>query len=607
MMLTWLLHALYSTAIADLLSIAFGRLTPLISGISLMIGTFFAWKHAKRFKSSHPEFKWNAFSESSAGTLEIVLFTFLVYVGFRHFIWIFYRADFGWSSLSAYNFGDLPLHINYIRSMANGIAFPPHNPSFASQLLHYPFGPDLYNGLFEILGVRTQAHLTVVGIFAFLTSLVFLRAFGGWWAVGAFFLSGGFAGWDFATKGLGNSHQAVDWKNLLLCVFITQRGMLFALPVGIFLLHCTQKHFARLTVLNRSQMTVLGLMWAILPLFHLHTFVAISLMMLSFALANGGWRGARELFLSRMALIAYIPATYQVLASTEFLKKASVVKIRWGWMADSSQFTWFAIKNFGPWLFLPVFIAVALYRRRRSNFDSRETRALTFEFVFDVVLFAVFLNVMLAPWEWDNIKVLIWPYLGLARLAWIVVDPFLEKFRGATARGGIATVLFFSGFSVVLWSVQSPRLTGVQIYHTSQIAYAEGALANVPADAVFAAAMTHDHVLTYFGRMRAVGYEGHLWSHGIDASTAIPKMKSLMNGEGDWQTLVKDLGIDYIYWGPQEAAIFGSTPKPWMPKLKNVSRVSEHAVYSVHEVIGESAKTEASRPQIPREPAVKGD
>lgn len=579
MILGWLLHAFYSTALAYLLSLAFGTLSLPIAVISVVFGAVFGFRHAKRFANSHPEFQWVQFSKTSAGTVEIVLFTFLLYVGIRHFVWLFYPQDHGWSTLTAFNFGDLPLHINYVRSLAGGISFPPHNPSFASQLLHYPFGPDLYNALFEVMGVRLQAHLAVVGILALCTSLICLRAFGGWWAIGGFFLNGGFAGWDIFSKGLSNSHQNVDWKNLLLSVFVTQRGMLFALPAGLFLLNCVQRHVSKERTLSSSQLTVLGLIWAILPLFHLHTFIAVSLMMVGYALVNGGWREAKALLTSRMALIAYLPATYQVLSSTEFFKKASVVKIQWGWMANETPFLTFAITNFGFWLLVPVLIAIAIYFRQRET--GVVEKKLWFELALNLSLLFVFFNVMLAPWPWDNIKVLIWPYLGLTRLAWIVIDPYLERLAGAAAQGAMAAILFFSGFTVVLWSVQSPQTTGAQIYHLSQLANAEGALVDVPKTAIFAAATTHDHVLTYFGRMRVVGYEGHVWSHGIDGSLVIPKLKSLMRGEGDWISTAKELGVQYIYWGPQERALFGPEEKPWMGTLKNISRVPEHAIYLV--------------------------
>ncbi len=576
-LLGWLLHAFYATAIAYLLSLAFGGLADWISVAALIGGTALAVKHARAFSSSHRELTWNSFSQGGTGIMEVVLFTFLMFAGLRHFIWLFYRVDHGWSTLGINNFGDLPLHITYIRALANGISFPPHNPDFASKILLYPFGPDLYNALWESVGVRLPTHLTLTGIFALCISLVFLRAYASWWGVGAFFLSGGFAGWNVLARApLENSHQNVEWKNLLLAVFITQRGILFALPAGLFLLNCVRKHFSGEKVLTKSQMTILGLVWAILPLFHLHTFVAISLIMAGCAFAYRGIQGVKGLLTSRMAMIAYLPATLQVLASTEFLKKASVVSVSWGWMAPQGKFFEFMIYNFGLWLLLPAVLAVGILFRKTDD-----KRALWIEWGVYTFLFVLFFNVMLAPWAWDNIKVLIWPYLGFARLGCVVLEPYIERFGGGVARAAVAFALFLSGFSVVLWSVSAPNRTAAQIYHVSELAKAEGALADVPKPAVFAAATTHDHVLTYFGRMRVVGYEGRIWTHGIDPKDVISKLKSLMQGEGDWLKTAHELGVEYIYWGPQEAALYGADPKPWMTTLKNVSRVPDHAIYLV--------------------------
>ena len=581
-LLAWLLHAFYSAAIAYGLASIFGGLSLWIAAVSLILGSWLGRLHARRFMGTHPEFKWRDFSPGGAGTIEVVLFTFILYAGLRHFIWMFYQVDQGYSTLTAFNFGDLPLHINYIRQLANGVAFPPHNPEFASQILHYPFGPDLYNALWELVGVRLQTHLALVGIISLVTTMIFLRSFAGWWGVGGFFLSGGFAGWTIlASAPLANYHQNVDWKNIFLAVFITQRGMLFAVPASLFLLQCTIDHFSGKHKLFKKQMTVVGLIWAILPLFHLHAFVIVSLMMGGYALALRGLPGLRELLLSRMAMIAYIPAAYQVLASTEWLKKASVVSLSWGWMAPTGQFFDFVVLNFGFWLLLPFMIAAAIFVYEKKH---GRRRALWIEFAIQLGLFALFFNVMLAPWAWDNIKLLIWPYLGLTRLAWIVCDPICEKFAPNFSRAAIAFGLFFSGFAVMLWSVHSPTATAAQIYRTSELASTKGALADVDMKKTFAAATTHDHVLTYFGGVRVAGYEGHIWSHGINPGDTIKQLGTLMRGEGDWKKTAEALHADYIFWGPQESALYGTDEKPWMSVLKNISRVPDHRVYVVKDV-----------------------
>jgi hypothetical protein len=49
------------------------------------------------------------------------------------------------------------------------------------------------------------------------------------------------------------------------------------------------------------------------------------------------------------------------------------------------------------------------------------------------------------------------------------------------------------------------------------------------------------------------GYEGHLWSHGLDYKERLELLNKLMNGEGDWRGTARKLGASYIYWGELES------------------------------------------------------
>jgi hypothetical protein len=574
MILSWIFHSVYATSIAYVLAHLFGGIGPLTAAVSLLLGALMGRRHAGYFAESHPDWRFGAFSKGRSMTLEISLFAIVLYAGVRHFVWLFFRVDHSWSTLAINNFGDLPLHVNYIRAFAQGVPFPPPNPSYATELLRYPLGSDLYNALWETLGVRMSAHLAVVGILALVASLIFLRSFGGWWAVGAFFLSGGIMGWQiFQGAQITNFHQAVEWKNLFLAVFVTQRGMLWALPVGLMLLVSVSQHFSGKTRLDKKQMTALGLLWAALPLFHLHAFVVVSVMMAGIAFAYGGVPGVKGLLLSRMAFIAYLPATYLILFSTDFLRKSGVVHLNWGWSAPEGELAAFLFVNFGPWLLLPLSIAAGLWKLKRKD--------LWVEFAVYSVLLVTFFNVMLAPWSWDNIKVLLWPYLGFARLGWLVLDPWLDRFGGVLARAIVAMTLFFSGFSVLSWSLQDhqARITG--LYRTIDLASTQGALDGIPVDAVFVAHGSHNHPLTYFGRLRVLGYEGHLWSHGIKSAAVTAKVQDVIEGRGNWLETAASLGITHIFWGPEEKLIYGPRRRPWMDVLENVSRVPDYEIFAI--------------------------
>ena len=238
-----------------------------------------ARRRSKTLKRVFPDLRFGLFSRGESGALEVIVTILVLYVSARHFLWMFFELDAKLMTLHANNFGDLPLHINYIREIANGVSFPPVNPSFASEVLRYPFGPDLYNALWEILGVPMASHLFVVGLLSTIVAVTVLRWFGSWWAVGGFFLSGGLAGWTLLTGHpiAGDLLTGIDWKNLFLSVFITQRGVLFALPVGILLMESTRRIFFGEVRASKTVLTTLGLMWGILPLFHAHAFVIVSL------------------------------------------------------------------------------------------------------------------------------------------------------------------------------------------------------------------------------------------------------------------------------------------------------------------------------------------
>jgi hypothetical protein len=565
LILAWLLHAIYSTIFAFVFAHFRGQLTPGVATLSLLFGTYFGFRHARILRQNHPDWRFSLALGGDGGILEIGLTCFVIYAAVRHFMWMFFLSDTSWATLSANNFGDLPLHINYIRAFANGISFPAHNPIFASELLKYPYGPDLYNALWEIIGVPLPSHLFFTGVLATLASLVLLRSYAGWWGVGAFFLSGG----------LIAPENTLQWKNLLLAVFITQRGVLFALPLGLLLIISTRRHFAGEAPLSRKQMTILGVLWGFLPLFHLHAFVAVSLMMAGAAMERESWAGLRALLLSRTACLAYVPASLFILFSTDFLHKSGIAHWAWGWTAPKDEMGSFLVLNFGAWLLLPVAIAVAIYFARSPK------RALWFEFAFNSFLFLLFFNLILAPWDWDNIKLLIWPFLGFARLAWITIEPRLAGGTfGDLQRGAIACALFVAGFVSIVQSLPPTKPT--VLYTVGELASVEGALDSIPKEAVFAAAPIHNHPLSYFGRMRAVGYQGHLWSHGIKAEKETLELAHLVGGFPDWQQAAQDLKITHIFWGPEERAIFGATRRPWMDSLTNVSRVKDFEIYDVN-------------------------
>jgi hypothetical protein len=201
------------------------------------------------------------------------------------------------------------------------------------------------------------------------------------------------------------------------------------------------------------------------------------------------------------------------------------------------------------------------------------------EWLLGLVLFALFLNLMVAPWDWDNIKTLIWPFLlwlAIASRALATLRPAVRRL----AEPALAFVLLFSGAVTVSRTLEAapaaPTLLSLDTY-----AKTAGAIAAVPQSAVFAAAPTPDHALAWLGRTRALGYEGHLWSHGINSAAATKDLAALYQGNTAWRAAAKRLRVTHLFWGPQEMALFGQLPRNVTSASRLVSSVPGYEVYEL--------------------------
>ncbi len=576
MIIAGFIHVVVATVLAAILSCLWGHLTPAIAFFSLVAGFTCAWfcvspRFSIRANANLGEFQFSAWRPGIFGWLERTLFILILFFCVRHFAYLLYVADREMKTLSANNFGDLPLHINYIRAFVRGIEFPPMNPLFSPERLRYPFGVDLYSALWEAIGVHLEAHLFTVGVLASVASLLALRAWGGWPAMGGFFFSGGWAGWSLFRSSQATAAIALEWKNLLLTVFITQRGMLFALPVGALLLHVFSRVVRGELVLSKAQTLILGFFWGSLAFFHLHSFFIISLLFVAYAAVYSSQAPKLKGFYLRFFLAALPIGSLFTFYATGFFAKARVVHWRAWWVApETGRLTFFNF-NFGPTLILWLAVPVLIYLWRESADVSKcqkKRKTAWLEWLAFSALFILFLNLMLAPWDWDNIKILIWPYLALLTVAHRVLAAHTEKYLKmpldvtssfeAASIGVLAVVLFFSGFQQVV-SASMTTAQSVKLFSLENLAMTEGALKETKPTAVFAAAPTHDHALSYFGCRRAVGYEGHLWSHGIDSKQATADLETLMRSQAGWQDAARRLGVNYIFWGPAERLLYESS------------------------------------------------
>jgi hypothetical protein len=193
-----------------------------------------------------------------------------------------------------------------------------------------------------------------------------------------------------------------------------------------------------------------------------------------------------------------------------------------------------------------------------------------------LALFAGLFVVRVAPWPWDNTKVMLWCYLlALPPIGVLVLDRLRWRWRAAALVG----LLFSGAVCVTAGSVGGgPRLDVLDIPETQAVCRA---LTDVPITTRVATDPTFNHPVSLCGRAVVAGYAGHLWSHGIDASRVQAGLETLMLGEAGWEQTAHELGAGYVFWGPRERARWPTSQRPWARPGALVSRGGWGALYRV--------------------------
>jgi len=567
MVLAIVLHIVFTTVSGLLLSLIFGKLTFWISIASLSIATILCFA-LKKYYYEDVKIKLKEINVA-----EIIVIALIIIVGFRHFAYLLFEENNSIKLFLVKNFGDLPMHITYIRNIASGAVFPPDNPIWAFDKLRYPYGIDFYNAIWESLHIPLSIHLFIVGMVLLVASIVMLRWWGGVLVVGAFFLNGGIAGYEvFTTHVLKDYQEPLAWKNFFLNIFITQRAFMIAIPVGVYIIKTGYEYLKGEKDLSTTKLLLVGFLWGILPIFHTHTFIIVSILLVIFTISN--------LSLKKFLPLLYIAVplgTILVLYLTNLFRSSSMIHLKLGWLVENDNIVLFWLKNAGP--FAVLFIGLTIYDLIMKNYHR------FIEWCIYFGLFVIFNIVMMAPWEWDNAKILIWIYLSMAFLSYKTLQSIFFQYNIHSIKSvgiitGICFILFFSGSISVISTIASNR-DSAELFNYQDVGYTKDAVKNIQTGKVFAAYPTFNHPLFYWGNCLVMGYSGHLWSHGIKYHQKEALLTELYRGAGDYKSVLKQLKADYIFYGPLERLKYGDNDTAWKKELENVSKVKGYEVYKV--------------------------
>ena len=506
------------------------------------------------------------------------------FFAFRVFCWLIFIDGNQLKVQSPNNLGDLALHITYIRNLASGVPLWPENPIYVFSHLRYPAGTDLFNSLLVFLGLDLFRGLIWAGLLGSLATFYALYRWGGNFGVAGFLFNGGVAGfqilqtWSFLDY---QGDKSIAWKSLPLAMLVTQRGLLYALPAGLLLLYQWRASFVRTETSAKPPLPlwVEISLYATMPFFHLHTFMALSIVAAFLFLI--GDTGLRKHF-ALLVGVALLPATFFVWTITDHFQARSLLEWKPGWVRGvddfNKSFLLFWWENFGILLPLALlFVGYFIWRVTTSGqrFRFRDHPALAFLApTAAIFLFACFVKT--APWGWDNIKLIIWAYLIMLPFLW---HELIARWP-TPVQIGVCFALFASGFI----SLFGGLLTEPNGYGFADRAELDAVGVNVkklPAEARFAAFPTYNHPLLLQGRKMVLGYPGHLWTQGFDYARVEGQLNALMRGAPDWKEQAHTLRVRYLFWGREEKTHYAISTRPWEREAQVVASGNWGAIYDL--------------------------
>ena len=502
------------------------------------------------------------------------------------------------------NFGDLPFHLSVITRFAFGQNFPPEDPTYAGVRFTYPFITDLVSAMFVRAGASLRDSMFIEN---FIVGVAFVGVIHRW-ALQVLrdrlaavitpiliILSGGL-GWLSFFRDAAASERGLfgllkhlpysytirpdstwRWGNAMTSLLLPQRGILLGIPLALIVF--TQWWISLENAKGKSKkekgkkkkpqdrernspspfpfsfflfpsakrMLAAGAVAGLLPLVHAHSFVVV--MAMGGCLALIQWRLWREW--SAFFLVALIIALPQMLWSTHgsAVSAGSFFGWEFGWDHGSDNVVWFWLKNTG--LFIPLLIMGLLWKRG----DYLVSRRLALFYLPFMLCFIVPNLFKMAPWIWDNVKVLFYWWIASAPIVALVVA---RLWQGNIWRRILAASLFVAltlagGLDVFALVTNQGEY---REFDRDGIQLAQMIRQRTHPRAMILHAAIHNHPVFLTGRRSLMGYPGHIWTHGLEFAPREAAIRRIYAGDPEASSLLAKYGVEFVVVSPLESSVF---------------------------------------------------
>lgn len=311
------------------------------------------------------------------------------------------------------------------------------------------------------------------------------------------------------------------------------------------------------------------------------TVIVLMLFVVTLSLAFTLWRvlppAHRNAWLA-FFIAASVIALPQMWWSTHNSAVAAGKFFEWqfGWDHGQESVVWFWFKNSG--LFIPLTVAAILWRKEKEPLVSRR---LLFFFLPFTLCFIIPNVLKMAPWIWDNIKVLFYWWLASAPLVALLLARLWRQggFKKAAAACLLVCVTLAGALDVAAIVLRS---SSYEVFNAQGIRFSELIKQQTAPRALVIHAPVHNHPVFLTGRRSLLGYPGHVWTHGLEYGERESEIKRVYAGAPDADAILRKYGVEYVVVSPLERNIL-SVNEQFFSKFQIVGEVGGYRLYKITE------------------------
>lgn len=530
-------------------------------------------------------------SSSSFWWCVVPLVVFTVWLLHTHTL--YFKDGAYWCGQSTYS--DLPMHLNYIKSIAEQGVFPPLFPMLAGQDLYgYPFLCESVSSVFLLFGTS----LKFASILPQVVALV--SVFGGAWILAQellnssikatlsywlFFLGSGFGfvyfingDWQNFTRIFTAYYETptnyvqenIRWVNPIADLLIPQRATLFG---WAFLFPCLIL-LVRFAIKNEYRLwPALVLMATCIPLVQTHSALALVLICIVLfvrAILNRNNQPKAIPAWIKFGIgtgLFWIPLVFtQILPQTQ--EGHGFLRWHFNWANEGDFYLWFYIKNIGIvyLLLLPAFLWAK--KNLRWVYGGGLLILLISEFI------------EFQPNNYDNNKLLyIWHLLGCILVANFIVD-VIKRIPYKKLQAVVAAIVVFLGTFGSVLTLGREAVSQYQHFNADAIAVAAYVEENTdPFGRFLTGTELLNPVLSLAGRPILCASSTWLYFHGMDYSQQEQAIKQLY--EYPSKEALAQWDISYVMISNAERNNY-TIDETWF--TQNCTLLFQQGEYSIYQV-----------------------